>query len=515
MGVTVQDICFAFLQNYYERMRTDPSKLAYFYASTAELTHTNYQSKSTNEKDDVLPTVKVTGRENINKFFSRNDAKVRSLKLKLDTIDFQYTGHLHKSILIMATGEMFWTGTPVYKFCQTFILLPSSNGSTFDITNDIIRFIPNSFKPYVLTDASLSQSNEENSVSAVEEDKIRHESGVEKEKEKEKSPEISKPKAKKETVKDTTAPTESSTQEKPIVDHSQPRAIPVTKESKIHTETVPSSTKGNHKQDEVSTEELGNVTKLNEKSLKAEKKAAPIKTKEGSVEAINAVNNSSLPNGKEVSDENPVPGGVKEAETEIKPIEPQVSDAKESGNNASTPSSSPEPVANPPKMTWASKLMNENSDRISKNNTTVEYIRPETLPKKPTERKFEMGNRRDNASANSKTKKKPVFSTVNKDGFYPIYIRGTNGLREEKLRSALEKEFGKVMRITAADNFAVVDFETQKSQIDALEKKKKSIDGIEVCLERKTVKKPTSNNPPGIFTNGTRSHRKQPLKRKD
>lgn len=50
-------------------MRTDPSKLAYFYASTAELTHTNYQSKSTNEKDDVLPTVKVTGRENINKFF--------------------------------------------------------------------------------------------------------------------------------------------------------------------------------------------------------------------------------------------------------------------------------------------------------------------------------------------------------------------------------------------------------------------------------------------------------------
>ncbi|CAI4738139.1 CNT_collapsed_G0048030.mRNA.1.CDS.1 [Saccharomyces cerevisiae] len=417
MGVTVQDICFAFLQNYYERMRTDPSKLAYFYASTAELTHTNYQSKSTNEKDDVLPTVKVTGRENINKFFSRNDAKVRSLKLKLDTIDFQYTGHLHKSILIMATGEMFWTGTPVYKFCQTFILLPSSNGSTFDITNDIIRFIPNSFKPYVLTDASLSQSNEENSVSAVEEDKIRHESGVEKEKDKEKSPEISKPKAKKETVKDTTAPTESSTQEKPIADHSQPRAIPVTKESKIHTETVPSSTKGNHKQDEVSTEELGNVTKLNEKFLKAEKKAAPIKTKEGSVEAINAVNNSSLPNGKEVSDEKPVSGSVKEAETEVKPIEPQVSDAKESSNNASTPSSSPEPVANPPKMTWASKLMNENSDRISKNNTTVEYIRPETLPKKPTERKFEMGNRRDNASANSKIRKNQYSAPLTRTAF--------------------------------------------------------------------------------------------------
>lgn len=515
MGVTVQDICFAFLQNYYERMRTDPSKLAYFYASTAELTHTNYQSKSTNEKDDVLPTVKVTGRENINKFFSRNDSKVRSLKLKLDTIDFQYTGHLHKSILIIATGEMFWTGTPVYKFCQTFILLPSSNGSTFDITNDIIRFIPNSFRPYVPTDGSLSQPNEENSVSAVEEDKIRHESEVEKEKEKEKLLEITKPKVKKETVKETTGQTESLNQENPIIDHNQPHAIPVTKDSKIHTETVPSNTKGNYKQDESSIQELGNVAKLNEKSLKIEKKTVPIKTKEGSVEAINTVGNSSLPNGKEVSDEAPVLGGAKEAEIEVKPTEPRVSDAKESNGNAPTPLPSPEPVANPPKMTWASKLMNENSDRISKSNTTVEYIRSETLPKKPTERKFEMGNRRDNVSANSKNKKKPVFSTVNKDGFYPIYIRGTNGLREEKLRIALEKEFGKVMRITAADNFAVVDFETQKSQMDALEKKKKLIDGIEVCLERKTVKKPTGNNPLGIFTNGTRSHRKQPLKRKD
>lgn len=197
MGVTVQDICFAFLQNYYERMRTDPSKLAYFYANTAELTHTNYQSKSTNEKDDVLPTVKVTGRENINKFFSRNENKVQGLKLKLDTIDFQYTGHLHKSILIIATGEMFWTGTPVYKFCQTFILLPSSNGSTFDITNDIVRFIPSPFKPYVPTEDSLSQPEEEKSASPVESGKIRQDSRVEKEKEKEKTPEITKPKGKK------------------------------------------------------------------------------------------------------------------------------------------------------------------------------------------------------------------------------------------------------------------------------------------------------------------------------
>ncbi|CAI4050543.1 hypothetical protein SKDZ_14G3720 [Saccharomyces kudriavzevii ZP591] len=516
MGVTVQDICFAFLQNYYERMRTDPSKLAYFYANTAELTHTNYQSKSTNEKDDVLPTVKVTGRENINKFFSRNENKVQGLKLKLDTIDFQYTGHLHKSILIIATGEMFWTGTPVYKFCQTFILLPSSNGSTFDITNDIVRFIPSPFKPYVPTEDSLSQPEEEKSASPVESGKIRQDSRVEKEKEKEKTPEITKPKAKRETVKEAIEQSEPSTQEGTTnTDRSQSLTIPAAKESKTRTEIVPSDTKANHKQAEPLIQEPENVAKLNEKPLKTEKKTAPTKAKEDSVETISVVGKPPLLNGKSVSEETTTPESVKEAGTECKTIEPNVSESEESNGGAPTVSPSLEPVANPPRMTWASKLMNENSDRISKSSTTVEYVRPETLTKKPTERKFEMGNRKDNVSGNSKNKKKPVFSTVNKDGFYPIYIRGTNGLREEKLRSALEKDFGKVMRITAADNFAVADFETQKSQIDALEKKKKLIDGIEVCLERKTVKKPTGNNPAGVFTNGTRSHRKQPLKRKD
>lgn len=513
MVATVQDICFAFLQNYYERMRTDPSKLAYFYASTAELTHTNYQSKSTNEKDDVLPTVKVTGRENINKFFSRNDNKVRSLKLKLDTIDFQYTGHLHKSILIIATGEMFWTGTPVYKFCQTFILLPSSSGSTFDITNDIIRFIPSSFKPYIQTEDYLPQPEKESSVTANEEEKIRQDLKVDKEKEKENSSEVTKPKAKKEAPKEPIEEPEPLNQEKPVVNHTQSQGIPAAKEPKNHTESVACEAKGIDKQDDLPLQET--IVKPDEKSSKSEKKAVPakvlpVKTKEAS----EIISKSPLPNGKVDNEEITAQETVKESETEGKTIEPHSSETREYNGGAPSHSPSPEPVANPPKMTWASKLMTENSDRISKNNSTVEYIRPETLTKKPSERKFEMGNRRDNASS-SKNKKKPVFSTVNKDGFYPIYIRGTSGLREEKLRSALEKEFGKVMRITAADNFAVVDFETQKSQTDALEKKKKLIDGIEVCLERKTVKKPTGNNSPGVFPNGVRPHRKQPLKRKE
>ncbi|KOG97202.1 Bre5p [Saccharomyces eubayanus] len=514
MVATVQDICFAFLQNYYERMRTDPSKLAYFYASTAELTHTNYQSKSTNEKDDVLPTVKVTGRENINKFFSRNDNKVRSLKLKLDTIDFQYTGHLHKSILIIATGEMFWTGTPVYKFCQTFILLPSSSGSTFDITNDIIRFIPSSFKPYLQREDYLPQPEKDSSATTVDEgEKIRQDLKVDKEKEKENSPEVTKPKAKKEISKEPIVEPKPLNQEKPIADHNQSQDLSAVKESKNHAEGVVCEAKGIDKQNELLLQET--IVKPDEKPPKSEKKAVPTKALPiKAKEASEIISKTPLPNSKVDNEEITVQEIVQESETEGKPIEPHSSETKESNGSVPALSPSPEPVANPPKMTWASKLMTENSDRISKNNSTVEYIRPETLTKKPSERKFEMGNRRDNASS-SKNKKKPVFSTVNKDGFYPIYIRGTSGLREEKLRSALEKEFGKVMRITAADNFAVVDFETQKSQTDALEKKKKLIDGIEVCLERKTVKKPTGNNSPSVFPNGVRPHRKQPLKRKE
>lgn len=170
MVATFQEIVYAFLQTYYQRMKTNPSKLSNLYSSTSELTHINYNqinipSVTTNDKPntaandlDILPTIKIAGKDNINKFFTRHENKVNKLKVKLDTCDFQTTGLSHKNLLIVVTGELFWVGTPVYQFCQTFILVPvAKNSEIYDISNDILRFIPDTFKNWIfLNDAVYS-----------------------------------------------------------------------------------------------------------------------------------------------------------------------------------------------------------------------------------------------------------------------------------------------------------------------------------------------------------------------
>lgn len=169
VAASVQEIVYAFLQTYYQRMKANPSKLSNLYSNTAELTHINYNqiSPSSNNNNDnydnIIPTIKLTGRDNINKFFTRHENKVNKLKIKLDTCDFQTMGISHRNVLIVVTGELFWDGTPVNQFCQTFILIPiGKNSDIYEICNDIIRFIPDSFKNVQLStniDSNTEDSN--------------------------------------------------------------------------------------------------------------------------------------------------------------------------------------------------------------------------------------------------------------------------------------------------------------------------------------------------------------------
>ena len=154
----IQTVSYGFLQTYYQRMNEDPTKLSNLYGKTAELTHLNYQhiDLSVPLAHGAATTVKLTGKENINKFFTRNEEKVRNLKVKLDSCDFQTTGFSHKGILIITTGEMFWTGYPVQRFCQTFILSPTGlSPDIYDISNDVIRFIAPDVMPIVEKDVPV------------------------------------------------------------------------------------------------------------------------------------------------------------------------------------------------------------------------------------------------------------------------------------------------------------------------------------------------------------------------
>ncbi|EDO18737.1 hypothetical protein Kpol_1028p9 [Vanderwaltozyma polyspora DSM 70294] len=408
MTATVVEIGHLFLKTYYERMSKDPSKVSALYSNTAELTHINYQLDF---KEDLItvPTVKITGKENISKFFTRNNKKVCDLKVKIDSCDIQSTGVSRSGVIILTTGELFWTGTPTYRFCQTFVLERiENNANALDIVNDIIRFIPEPSYEYQIQPSNSVTSNKVENQVAIEE----------------------------------------------------------------------------------------TVTKSNDIDVEESKKDSAIEVSREDSEIIQ--------NEIDKSDEKTEPKdstSFTEASTEL-----EIANTTDD-STTSVSGSSPVPV----KISWASKLASvehkTTEQPSNKDDSSDETKQKASIDKKSSE----FGSKENNNSRSNK--KKQMFSTVNKDGFYPIYIRGTAGVSEEKLKSTLEKEFGTVMKITNADNFAVVDFELQKSQTEALEKRKIKVEDIEVHLERKTLRKSTSTSP--VSSNTSRQHKKHYMKKRD
>lgn len=455
MGAAVQDIVYAFLQTYYQRMKKDPSKVSSLYSTTAELTHINYQLDF-DKSADVLPTIKLTGKENISKFFTRNNKKVSDLKAKIDTCDFQTASH--SSILILTTGELFWSGTPAYRFCQTIILQPNAdNKNAYDVTNDVIRFIPDNWIPANIKVSSNSECSTKSSQSSAINGQPNVEEASDAELKMEKVPEPPKPEVK-----------------------SKPQ--PVSRESTPTDQTINVEPKTDMKSDE---------SRKDQKTV--DKGYALNRT------VTTEVDNSDDKKPSEIDDESGT-ASDKEKQKDV--------DATQEAQ-----------IRPPARMSWASKLAASN-DYIKSTSPVAqpqnEAARSDVQPlnnKKIAENKSESPNHRD-ANVTKPVKKKPQFSTVNKDGFYPIFIKGTAGVKEEKLRSVLENEFGHIMKMTTADNFAVVDFESQRSQVEALDRRQMMVGDTEVHLSRKTLKKSTGSPPVGS-SSSTRPHKKHSNKKRD
>ncbi|GAV49350.1 hypothetical protein ZYGR_0N07570 [Zygosaccharomyces rouxii] len=455
MGATIQEIGYAFLETYYHRMNKDPSKVSCLYSPTAELTHTNYQVDFT-PSSDTLPTVKLTGKENISKFFTRNNKKVSDLKVKVESCDFQTTGSSHSGILILITGEMFWTGTPTYRFVQTIILAPSGYRDTFDVTNDVIRFIGDNLLPETDVKEETKEQEEEPIKEPV-----------------------------KETVKEPVREPVKETAREPV---KEPTKEPVKEPVK---ESIKEPVKESSKEPEKKQELNRGQDESNSKLERQEEKEASKKES-------------------------------KEAKEEEKKVEEPQEDSKSQGKEPSKENSqepvSPQPTLpqQPVRISWASKIA-AHGDSSKTNTSETPYNG--TAVKKPIDGKSDLSSRKDINSRTDRSdralnKKKTVFSTVNKDGYYPIYIKGTAGIKEDRLKDTLEAEFGTVMKITNADSFAVVDFETQKSQVDALDRRQLTVDDTEVVMGRKTVKK--SPSPPvGNAQTPLRPHKKHSGKKRE
>lgn len=476
MGSSVQEIVYAFLQSYYERLKENPSKLSNFYGNTAELTHINYQQidyENTDFVNDILPTVKLTGKENINKFFTRNEEKVSDLKLKLDSCDFQTTGVGHKGIIIIVTGELFWSKSPVYKFCQTFILTPiSRNNEIYDVSNDIIRFISCSLKEVEIISKPQEESLDDKIVESLE------------------------------NVRQTND-----------------------KAAQIDESVMEKNNKEDDEEEEIEEEinETKKTTKPKKEENKGETKNGHHKSKSKSVnehdnhDEKKAKQNSSLTENSNKSNEDTTTTNEhdKTDEPTRKEIGKQIQEKNEESKPINKETDKETVPVTMTKMSWASKLSSNES--IPKESRKTIVSREDNMSRSDSSRSKKNTNnktkdedkksdRRENGNNKNKKKNSGNTSNANKEGFYPIYINGTENIRDDSLKNLLIKEFGPVMKMTSGENFAVVDFQLESSQREAIEKKKLIIEDVEISLERKTSKKSSSTQ--SNFTNTQRGHKK-------
>lgn len=589
-AASVQEIVYAFLQTYYQRMKSNPSKLSNLYSTTAELTHINYtqitssaihlctsndNNNDSNDKNssnnngnnaiDMIPTIKLTGKDNISKFFTRHENKVNKLKIKLDTCDFQTMGAAHKNILIVVTGELFWDGTPSYQFCQTFVLIPIGKSSDiYDISNDIIRFTPDTFK-------EIQTINEENSTeldNANEKSQVRRVDTVNDcydstSQAPQKENIIVNKKEEDDIIKDKSfrpgiickenEPNRQELQQKP-----EEKELQIKKDSTSSSSFSTSSSSSLHiddqetitvqtieplqfnKQKDDSTEEF--TKRESEKKKISEKKDSIIKDE---IESAVTKDQAMLLEKKELNaskDTNKatIPD-IDKDESSMDKEESSTSEVLSSPASSITVSQSQTPQ--PVKLSWASKLSSAEPTKeskkilVAKTTAATKIVIPETISlqhqhhhnqhknnsnngssKKnanTNDKKFEMGSRKDNNSNRRDRRKQQNSNGANKEGYYPVFINGTYGIDDEALKNTLNKAFGTVVKINSGENFAVVDFQTYNSQVAALEMKKMMIQGFEISIERKTSKKGNlqhnSNNrttSPDGFISSTKTHRK-------
>lgn len=144
----VQDISWAFVQQYYTHVNKSPEKLHLFYNKNSTAIHGI-------ETGGGTPSV---GQPEIFKLLSKHDFK--NCKVMVSNIDCQKT--LADGVLVQVIGEMANEGEPSQKFVQTILLAPQNHG--YYVLNDILRFLkedaPEDDQSDYTVDTPESQSNE-------------------------------------------------------------------------------------------------------------------------------------------------------------------------------------------------------------------------------------------------------------------------------------------------------------------------------------------------------------------
>ncbi|ODV85111.1 hypothetical protein CANARDRAFT_179992, partial [[Candida] arabinofermentans NRRL YB-2248] len=159
-------IAITFADYYYNLVNGGHEKLFSVYTQDAILKHCDHSNPFSSD----FATFK--GKNDIRDYWRKSN--VAGSKIMIHSI--QTTESLNNSILIVCVGEMAFKDeedTPMqqsYKFTQTFILVPSSKKSVYDVQTDILTFIPDVDNEF--DDESLIETDElqEEQTKAIEQE---------------------------------------------------------------------------------------------------------------------------------------------------------------------------------------------------------------------------------------------------------------------------------------------------------------------------------------------------------
>lgn len=155
----IDDVAWAFVEQYYMILHSDPERLHLFYNKDSTAIH----------GIEAHTSKHAIGQQEIHKLIT-ND-KFKSCKVMISNIDCQKT--FGNGVLIQVIGEMANEGQPAQKFIQSFLLAPQNAG--YYVHNDVLRFLKEDagseydFSEDIVSDATTPVVEEP--VAVVSEDK--------------------------------------------------------------------------------------------------------------------------------------------------------------------------------------------------------------------------------------------------------------------------------------------------------------------------------------------------------
>lgn len=420
--VSINEIGWLFVKNYYHTYTSGIDKLFAYYDKNASLLHDEFPAEPVDDKAETTKKVHLAdGTDAIKKHFAQQSVSAdEKNKIVIERADFQHS--VGKSILIVVCGSWKRGSSSLWQFVQTFVLKPVDT-KLYDVSNDVLRFID--FAEEYREPEVLVQSQE---------------------------PE--------ETPVASPAPAASTME--PSADAVKAAATAVANGSAESTAT-PAASDGDHGQKEQEKQELTPV-----KQEKSAPEPQPAATPSPATEPAQVQEKAELKETKE-----PAPSAPASASSSASTTASAA--ASSAASSAASTAASAAPSAKP---TWANLAAIEPKVPSSKTATVASPVAaknaraPSPIVRKPSQ----------SSQGTTPVPQPQPTQKYRKEEWYPIYIRNVD-VEEDELKSALIETFGDIKFFKKTLRAALCDFRHKEDQQKALEAKEITIRDNVISLE--------------------------------